>query len=116
MNPALLTAAISSLGVAVAAIVAAIGDTNLATPIRTAFAAAAPLIVIVLTYAIHKTEQAKITGGAAVATAKVTPAPAGAMPSTADLAAAAPMLAQLLGNHTEPGTTAPLPPAPTNAG
>jgi hypothetical protein len=97
MNPATLTAAISSLGVAIAALIAALGDTALATPVRAAFAAAAPLIVMVLTFAIHKTEQAKINGGAAVATAKATPAAAPDLSS-----AIGPVLAALGGGASAP--------------
>lgn len=76
MNPTLLVAEISSLGVAVASLIAALGDNALAYPVRAVFAAAAPLIVTFWLTASHKTEQAKIAGGAAVAAAKVTPAAA----------------------------------------
>jgi hypothetical protein len=86
MNPAELTAAFSSLGIAIAAMIAALGDTALATPVRAAFAAAGPLVVMLLTYVLHTTEQAKILAGGAVAAAKVQTAPPA--PPTAEQMAA----------------------------
>ncbi len=71
MSVAEITAFVTSLGAAVAAFLVALGDNALATPVRAAFAAATPLVVIVWTFVAHQTVQAKVAAGASVAAAKV---------------------------------------------
>jgi hypothetical protein len=82
-----LVAAVVSIGTAIAALIAALGDNALSASVRTAFAGGAPLLIAVLTFCIHATEQANVKAAGTVGAAKATgttpaaPAAAAATPS-----------------------------------
>ena len=90
MNVAEITTFVTSLGAAVAAFLIALGDNSLASPVRAAFAAAGPLIVMLWTFVAHNTVQAKVAAGSSVAAARVQAAatPAAAAPTAEQMAAA----------------------------
>jgi hypothetical protein len=82
-----LVAAVVSIGTAIAALITAQGDNALSASVRTAFAGGAPLLIAVLTFCIHATEQANVKAAGTVGAAKATgttpaaPAAAAATPS-----------------------------------